>query len=325
MLNVKKIMQTVAVFFALLALVFVSAIVTMKVVTSGRTVAVPDVSGRDVTDAIGALKDAGLEIKVDREEFHPTAPEGTVISQVPAPGSKVKKGRNISVVLSLGRQEITVPELYGESFRRAQIVLKQAGLTLGEVARVPSSEPGESVIAQEPAAQSVIQRGGALDLLVSSGPAPGMYITPDITGKTLGEATGILAQLSAGVSQTGKSGVVTSQDPPAGYPLQAGDTVKVTLGNGTSAGKPGAAPPQKPGATPAGKPVQPANPAPAQKTDRVPAQTAAPAPPAQKPAPPSGATGAPPAPMPEQTAVPVQKPAKQPSRQIIRDPLGGNN
>lgn len=305
--KIKKAAQAAAVFLAFLALVFVSALVTMKVVTSGRTVVVPDVSGEELAAAINTLKEDGLEIKVDREEFHPTAPEGTVVSQTPLPGSTVKKGRNISVVVSLGRQEITVPDLYGETFRRAQIILKQAGLTLGEVARASSPEPRETVAAQDPAAQRVVQRGGALDLLVSTGPAPEKYIAPDLTGKTLPEAEAVARSLAVGLMPSGRTGVVVSQEPPAGYPLLAGEVVKVALGTGAQA--PAAQPPaSKPGTKP-GQPVPGKGAQPGQAPAPKPAPAAQPPAPAAEPA--------------AQKPAEAPAPAKKPVRQPIRDPLGG--
>ncbi|WP_312859636.1 Stk1 family PASTA domain-containing Ser/Thr kinase [Peribacillus huizhouensis] len=50
--------------------------------------------------------DAGITIKVVREEYHDTIGEGLVISQDPAPYTKIKKGSQVNVVLSKGKEEI---------------------------------------------------------------------------------------------------------------------------------------------------------------------------------------------------------------------------
>lgn len=229
MTTAKKFIQVALVFMGIVALALLSAVVTMKAITWGKTVPVPYVIGRDLTTAIGELNNAGLDIKVERQEHHPTVPAGSIISQEPGPGQAVKAGRNISVVVSLGSEEVTVPALTGDIFRRAQVMLKQAGLTLGEVASVYSRSPREAVLIQDPPAQTVTQKGASVDLLVSQGPRPAMYMMPDLAGMTLAQAGEALKTLAVRVLASG-SGVVSSQEPRAGFPATAGGEVRLTLG-----------------------------------------------------------------------------------------------
>lgn len=232
-MTARKFMQIALVFMGIVALALFSAVVTMKVVTWGKTVPVPSVIGRDLTTAITELKDSGLEIKVERQEHHPTVPAGSIINQEPKAGQSVKAGRNISVVVSLGSEEVNVPALTGEGFRMAQIELKQAGLTLGEVARVYSQAQRESVLIQDPPGQAVIQKGASVDLLVSNGPRPVRYITPDLAGMTLAQVGEAVKALALKVSASG-SGVVVSQEPRAGFPATAGTGLRLTLGRAAS-------------------------------------------------------------------------------------------
>jgi len=243
--DIRKIFKFSALMLAFALLAFVSAIVTMKAVTYGRTVVVPDVSGAQLSYAINAFRQDGLDIKVDREEYHPSVPAGAIITQNPLPGSTVKRGRNVSVVVSLGSVEVPAPVLTGELFRRAQTLLKQLGLTLGEVSRVASDAGKEIVVAQQPYGQTVLQKGAKVDLLVSDGPRPATFVTPDLVGKTQSEATEILKPLSVAVNPTGKGGLIATQDPKPGYPVVAGAGVNVTFGAAKPAATP-APPGQKP-------------------------------------------------------------------------------
>jgi beta-lactam-binding protein with PASTA domain len=232
-MTAKKFMQFALVFMGVVALALISAVVTMKVVTWGKTVPVPNVTGRDLTTAITELNKYGLEIKVERQEHHPTVPAGFIINQEPQAGQSVKAGRNISVVVSLGSEEVNVPALAGESFRLAQVMLKQAGLTLGEVARVYSQVKREYVLTQNPPGQAVIQKGASVDLLVSNGPRPVKYVTPDLSGMTLAQVGDAVKTLALKVSASG-SGVVLSQEPRAGYPAAEGTGLKLRLGRVTA-------------------------------------------------------------------------------------------
>lgn len=49
---------------------------------------------------------AGLMLDMSEEQYDDTVPNGQVISQSPQPGSKLNKGDKLTVVLSLGKQEI---------------------------------------------------------------------------------------------------------------------------------------------------------------------------------------------------------------------------
>ncbi len=230
MSGLKRLLIASVLFLAFLSLVFISAMVTMKAVTWGGTVVVPDVSGRALAAAVTALRADGLDIKIAREEHHPTVPAGSVISQLPLPGASVKKGRNVSVVVSLGSQEVTVPDLHGQTVRMALIMVGQAGLALGEVARAALDEPKDLVAAQDPLAQAVVQKGTGVSLLASDGPPPGAFITPDLSGKSAAAAGAVMRPMSVTVSPTGKGEVVVSQDPRPGYPVYAGGTIKAVMG-----------------------------------------------------------------------------------------------
>jgi beta-lactam-binding protein with PASTA domain len=279
----KRFIKIAVLFLAFLALVFVSALVTMKAATWGRTVVVPDVSGRELVGAINTLKQAGLEIKVSREEYSSCVPSGSVIAQMPLPGTTVKKGRNVSVVVCLGSQEVTVPDFHGQTFRMVLIMLKQVGLTLGDVARAASSDPRDSVVAQEPLAQTVIQKGGKVNVLLSDGGQGGVFITPDLTGKNPKEAEDIMKSMSVSVTSSGKGDAVVSQEPRPGYPINAGGVLKVVLGAKPSVATPGPAtpkPPAKPPVQPGGPPYirppgSPADKTPGQKTGETPGKAIA--------------------------------------------------
>ena len=257
----KKFLQIAALMMGVLALVLISAIITMKVVTWGKTVDVPNLSGQEVTSAISELKKSGLEIKIERQEHHPTVPEGHIISQQPQAGSSVKKGRDVQVVVSLGSQEVVVPEITKQVFRKVQVDLKQAGLVLGEVARANTTQPREQVVVQYPDARTILQKGATVDLLVSDGPDPVKYVAPDLTGMTAAQAGQAARELSVTLAPSGTGKQVVSQDPKPGYPVLAGAQINVTLGT-KAAPASSPAPSPKPNTSPAPpKPATPAAPA----------------------------------------------------------------
>jgi beta-lactam-binding protein with PASTA domain len=236
MTGARKLLKAAVIFLGFALLVFASAVVTMKVITYGETERVPAVTGQDVSAAIGLLKNAGLEINVDRQEHHPSVPAGSIISQSPPAGSVVKRGRNVSVVVSQGSEEVTAPSLVGEPLRHVQVSLKQAGLNLREVVRAPADEPRDVVTVQYPEGQAAVQKGSSVDLLVSDGPREVRYITPELVGKTLPESEAALRPMAVRVATAGNGRVIVVQEPKAGYPIAMGGDVRLTLGNPPPAG-----------------------------------------------------------------------------------------
>lgn len=274
----KRIIQLAVVGMGFLLLMFLAAVVTLKVMTWGQTVAVPDIVGKDLTDAVTLLGEKDLEVAIEGQEHHQSIPQNAVIYQDPVPGVTVKKGRSVSVVVSLGSLEVGTPQLVGEQYKRGQIILTGAGLTLGEVEKVSSGQPRDSVMAQYPPADTVLQKGGRVDLLVSSGPPTPVFVMTDLTGRGLREAESVAQSMALKVVSGGKGSVIVSQNPAPGYLVRAGGTLFVTLGSG----KPAPAQPGKPAPAPSGKPApaQPVKPAPAPTTKTAPAQTVKPAGPA---------------------------------------------
>jgi eukaryotic-like serine/threonine-protein kinase len=227
----KKLLQVVVALLAMMLLVFVSAFITLKVMTWGKTVVVPDIRGKDLAEAVNTLGGLGLDVNVERQEHHPSVPANAVIYQDPMPGSEVKKGRGVAVVVSLGSEEVSTPALTGEAFKRAQILLQQKGLVLGEVARVRTPKQGNAVMAQYPPPDTVQQKGARVDVLVSNGPRPVAFVSPDLDNKPLRDAEETARSMALRLVSGGRGPVIVSQNPPAGYSIAAGSPLYVTMGN----------------------------------------------------------------------------------------------
>lgn len=155
-------------------------------------VMVPDLTKQPVTAALALLKPLNLSLQEEGEEFHPTLPAGVVLRQTPHAGLMVREGKAVRVVISQGGQTLFVPDVVGRPLRAAEIVFRQTGFGLGEVAARPSLRFGrELVMAQEPSAGGVIDKGALINLTVSAGPPPpGMVLVPEFVGKTVEEAEG---------------------------------------------------------------------------------------------------------------------------------------
>jgi beta-lactam-binding protein with PASTA domain len=227
-------------FIALVGVGIASAFAVVALLLHQDEVRVPDLTGQDIVSVIEMVRQQGLELKVDSRAPHPTLPRDTVISQTPAPGSGIKKGRQVRVVVSQGPSELLAPKLTEENFRKADILIRQAGFVPGNISRVATDGiDRDIVIAQNPQAGSPIEKGGTLDILVSAGKRRKCLVMPKLIGKRPDEALRIVDRLqlqhrviagAAGDKPLGAGRTVIDQKPRAGYPVSADSTVDLIIG-----------------------------------------------------------------------------------------------
>ena len=87
----------------------VGSTVTITVISGPGEVAVPEIRNLTELDAADVLNENELVRGVRTEAFDPVVPEGSVISQNPAPGVRVDKGSAVDYVVSLGPEPSPTP------------------------------------------------------------------------------------------------------------------------------------------------------------------------------------------------------------------------
>lgn len=198
----------------LITVALISALTAMQLAIHGREVAIPKLVGLTPTEAERAGAASGLQVVIERQFYSPDVPEGRILTQMPPPGAKVRRGWSIRVAQSLGPQRVTIPDLSGGSERVAELNLQRRGLSVGSVAHVSLLDtPQDRVISQSPAANASGVAAPKISLLVSDGPAPASYVMPNLTGQPLGSVK--LALEDAGV-KVGKVSVLpasTTSEP----------------------------------------------------------------------------------------------------------------
>jgi eukaryotic-like serine/threonine-protein kinase len=201
----------------------------------GKTVVVPDVVGRDVEQATALLERRGFEVEVDTRPSNKE--EDEVLAQDPAGEEEADEGSTVTVVVSGGPRQTTVPDVVDVPQAEAEELLDEEGLRVGSVTPGASDEvePG-NVISSDPPADTRVDRGTKVDLIVSSGPSA--VAVPDVRGRTEDDATDILENAGFGVatsdvpSDTVAEGLVVSQDPAQETPAEPGTTVTISISTG---------------------------------------------------------------------------------------------
>lgn len=218
--------------FVLLALVLLmvalaSALTAMRLAIHGREVEVPKLIGLSPEEARDAANDRGLIVQVESRFYSADVPEGRVVSQLPAPGTQVRRGFHIRLAMSLGAQRGSVPNVVGQSRRAAEINIGRRGLELGTVAvaQLPGLPPGQ-VVAQSPPPQAEGAISPKISLLVTVPEVEQAFVMPDLVGRQLPQVSEMLQRVGMRIgsvmeadSPGAAAGSVLRQYPPAGQKI----------------------------------------------------------------------------------------------------------
>ena len=224
--------------FVFILIVGASAYLTLTmIIKSEDTVIVPDLAGKNVVYALELLTDLGLNTKVEGSEYSTDMPKNNVIFQEPEPGSEIKKGRDIRIIISKGRKSILMPNLENLPVQQARIILEENSLCQGQISSIYSNRiKKDSVIAQVPTAGTMITRSECVNLLVSVGVRPQEYKMPDLKGRFLDSAIPliensnlILGKIKSVYYQDKPLNTIIAQEPLSGYFVTEGVTVDLVV------------------------------------------------------------------------------------------------
>jgi serine/threonine-protein kinase len=206
--------------------------VTIFVSTGAAKVRVPDVRGDNSTDAAAAIASVGL--KPDVHEVFSIKDPGTVVAQAPRPGMKVVKGSKVRINVSKGPAQIAVPPVVGIPFAQAESELQAKGFKVERVDK-QSNDPPNTVIAEDPRANTFAAKGSTVTLTVSTGPQT--TAVPDVTSLDVDTARSTLEQSGFKVkvvqqpaSDPSLEGIVLDQRPSPNSQAKPGATVTIFVG-----------------------------------------------------------------------------------------------
>ena len=144
------------------------------VISAGREVAVPDLSGLTVAEAEEALKDVGLSIGRTSTEYDDIVAKDLILKQDPKPDTNIQAGSKVDVVVSAGAEEkivnVEVPNLLGVDENQAINLINQYGLTLRNVDYKESEDVEKGlVMSQSITSGTQVAEGSNIDIVISTG------------------------------------------------------------------------------------------------------------------------------------------------------------
>jgi serine/threonine-protein kinase len=211
---------------------------TVRLRVSKATFTMPAVAGKQRTEAVTALIGAGLQDPnnaVVNEEVDSDQPPGTVIGSNPAAGAQVPKAGQ-KVTLQIAREpQIQMPNVVGQEAQTAQQLLQQAGFQVSLQSEPSDTVPSGRVTRTDPGANTMVKRGSAVTMFVSTGPQN--VAVPNVVGQQQNQASQALqlAGFQVFVSQQNTNnptdnGRVLAQNPAGGQQVPKGSGVTLTVG-----------------------------------------------------------------------------------------------
>ena len=118
----------------------------------GREVAIPKLIGMTPTEAEAPAPPPACMILIGERQFYShCVPEGKIMTQMPLPGTKVRRGWSVRVAQSLGPLRIPIPDVTGGGERIAELNIRRRSLTIGSVAHINLPDASaDRVISQNP-------------------------------------------------------------------------------------------------------------------------------------------------------------------------------
>lgn len=131
----------------------------------------PNVVGASQANAVASINGKNLEVLI-KEEYSSTVSEGYVIYQSPDPGTELEEGSTVTVVVSKGKQTVTLSSVVGETESDAIEKIKALGLNAKSDSEYSETVEAGRVIRQDPVANEELMPGSTVKIVVSLGPTP---------------------------------------------------------------------------------------------------------------------------------------------------------
>jgi len=226
-----------AVLGAMCGVLFFQLIVMPRIVRHDQEAIVPDLRGLPAAEVEPLLEAQQLRLGLRTEAYNDHIPIGHILRHAPTPGFRVKCGRAVDLVVSLGPEALRVPALEGESLVHARFLLLRAGLQEGRLSHVYSADVASNhIVAASPRPGTPLRGRGSVDLLVSRGASRRLILMPDVRGADVRRAEAFLSAAGFEVGRRRWPGgpvqapAVVDQTPPPGYPIESGGTVELLAG-----------------------------------------------------------------------------------------------
>ena len=236
-----KLLMKLAIVFTGLILTITVVFVGITIFTKGKSLEVPDVSGKTVSDAIDILQDAGFNVADEQENIASDIIDvGDVVKTSPAAGSSRKKGSTIKLYISSGEGTILIEDYKGKNYLEVKGALTSRGLNVDVKSEVVSEsdseyndgdiiaqsvEPGEKLTTGDTITLTYVQKGEVYPDFTD-----GSYTISDV--ESFCEEHNLKLTIKKTTTGNYMNGTIISQSRAAGGIVKSGASFSITVYEG---------------------------------------------------------------------------------------------
>lgn len=233
-----KLMWIIGIVVTLIILLILFFTILLPKITSPKTVEIPDVSTMTVKQATDELEKLGLEVtKDDKTEYSDSIDIDKVIKTSPRAGKSIKKGAEVTLVISLGKEGFEAEDYVGQNYLTVKAILEGKKIVV-EIEEEEHTKDEEKIEENIILAQS-IEKGTKLipgDKIKFTIPKF-IVVYPDFVNEVYSlkeveefcKTNGVTLVKKEKESSTDKDGTIIYQSRPAKTKVVSGTTLTITV------------------------------------------------------------------------------------------------
>ena len=204
---------------------------------SVKDVQIPNLVGMTEADAKAELAKYKLVYEKSGEDYNSEVEAGKVFEQNPvySDNYKVKEKSTVSVKISKGTEQTTVPKVAGMTYEGAVAALEKNKLKAEKIEETSKTIKEGIVISQETDANTTANAGDTVKIHVSIGTGVNQVVMPNVLGKTEAdaksalEAKNLVVNIEYGEDTNKENGEVLKQTIKSGENIDEGTEVTITV------------------------------------------------------------------------------------------------
>ena len=202
-----------------------------------KQIVLPSVVGLTQTDAKASINALGLKVDITSEDFSEEVDKGLVLTSIPGGGGRIGKDGTVHLVISKGKERISIPNVSGMTQDAATAAIINSGLKVGNVTSIFSNVAKDMVADTNPPIGTPSKRNAVIDLIISKGIE--QVALTDYTNKSSDQAVneltdaGFKVKVAYAYSETVPQGAVKRQDPAGTASINKGSEVLIVVSRGS--------------------------------------------------------------------------------------------
>ena len=169
---------------------FLGGYIVLDMLFAPEFIDTPSVVGININQGVSILSQYNLNLRLLSSQENPLLEQGTIVSQTPIAGQKIKENQSVYVVISVKPPKLQTPNIVGKALPEIQSELAQKKIN-AKIYYLESMYPHNKCFAQFPSANTDLEETQKIIVYVSQ-ESKKPHIMPNFKGKHINEIIDLL-------------------------------------------------------------------------------------------------------------------------------------